>query len=266
MDNPQFPEVFRSAPGLGALLGYYPIKNLNRWGGLIAMGVCLCGAVAAGLYAVYEAYLWSPYGAVMIQDRMTIPLAISGVLLLIAGLAGWGAYASWVKGIAFYEGGVAYRSRKGIQAWRWEDVDRFYTAITRHYSSGIYTGTTHVYTLFNHMKKRLVLNDAYARVEDLGQRVEHNLFPRLYEHALNRYNAGETLDFGPVVLSKTGIRIGKKVCPWDEVQQVSLRRGILRISKRDGGRFRGMYAAASAIPNLRVLLSLMDQIVGSKMA
>jgi hypothetical protein len=202
----------------------------------------------------------------MIQDRMTTPLAISGVLLLVAGLAGWGAYASWIKGIALYEAGLACRSRKGIQAWRWEDVDRFYTAITRHYINGIYTGTTHVYILFNRSEKRLVLNDAYAHVVDLGKKVEQGTFPRLYEHAVSRYNTGEALDFGPVILSQAGIQVRKKVYPWSEVQQVSIRRGILQVLKKDGGRFSGMHVAASAIPNVRVLLSLVDQIVGIKTA
>lgn len=264
MNNPQLPEAFRSLLGLGVLNGYYPVKNLNRWGNLIAMLVFLGGAVAAFFYAFYEAYVWSRYGPVMIQDRMTPPLAISGVLVLIAVLAGWGAYASWVKAVAFYEKGVACRSRKGIQVWHWEDVDRFYTAITRHYTNGIYTGTTHVYTLFNRKQERLVLNDAYVHVEDLGIRVEESIFPRLYEGAVSRYNAGERLDFGPVALSKGGIQVRKKVYPWSEVQQVSIQRGILRVSKKDGGRFAGTHAAASAIPNLRVLLSLIDQIVGIK--
>lgn len=265
--NPSLlPEAFQSVPGLGVPQDYFPVRNLNRWGSLIATAICLCGAIAACLYAVYEAYLWSPYGFVMIQDRMTTPLAISGALLLVAGLAGWSAYASWIKGIALYEAGIACRSRKGIQAWRWEDVARLYTAITRHYTNGIYTGTTHIYTLFNHSQKRLVLNDAYAHVGDLGKRVEQSTFPRLYERAVSRYNAGEALDFGPVILSQAGIQVRKKAYAWSEVQQVSIRRGILRVSKKDGGRFSGTHIAASAVPNLRVLLSLMDQIVGIKTA
>ena len=264
MNNPQLPEAFRSVLGLGVVQGYFPVKNRYRVGSLVAMGVFLCGTVAAFIYAVYQAYHWANWGIVEIQDKMTTPLVISGVLLLIAVLAGLEAYAEWVRGAVLYEGGLAYRSRKGIQTWRWEDVDRFYTAITRHYTNGIYTGTTHVYTLMDRQKKRLVLSDAFRHVEDLGKSIEQSIFPRLYGQAADRYNGGEALEFGPVSLSKGGIQIGKKVYPWSEVRQVSIQRGILRVSKKDGGWFSGAQAAASAIPNLRVLLSIMDQIVGIK--
>jgi hypothetical protein len=266
MSPRQPPEAFRSVLGLGDLQDYFPVRNLNRWGGLIATGVFLCAALAACLYAFYEAYAWSQYGPVMIQDRMTFPLATSGVLLVFACLAGWGAYVFWVKGVAVYEAGLVSRSRKGLQNWRWEEIDRFYTAITRHYTNGIYTGTTHVFTLINLRKQRLVLNDTYLHVEEIGKKIEQSVFPRMYEHSTSRYNAGEVLDFGPVVLSKAGMQVGKKSFPWADIQQVSIQRGILRVSKKGGGWFSGTHAAASAIPNLQVLLRIIDQVVGIKTA
>jgi hypothetical protein len=48
------------------------------------------------------------------------------------------------------------------------------------------------------------------------------------------------------------------------VKEVSIHQGILKVSRKDGGWFSGASAAASVIPNLRVLLSIIDQVTGVK--
>jgi hypothetical protein len=73
-----------------------------------------------------------------------------------------------------------------------------------------------------------------------------------------------TVTFGPVAISKSGIVIGRKTYPWSEVQQVSIHQGYVKVSKKGGGWFSGASAAASTIPNLRVLLSIINQVVGLK--
>jgi hypothetical protein len=101
-------------------------------------------------------------------------------------------------------------------------------------------------------------------VEDLAAGIEQAILPRLYAQVAEQYNSGQAIAFGPVVIRKSGITIGKKMYPWPEVGQVSMERGFLRVSKKDGGWFSGASAAASAIPNLRVLLNIIDQVIGVK--
>ena len=187
-------------------------------------------------------------------------------LFLLGILAAWSVFVSWNKSVAVYGQGFVARDRKGLRTWRWEEVSRMYAAVTRHYTNGIYTGTTHVYTLVDRREARLILNDSYVHVEELGKLIDEKTLPILYEQASGRYNAGETLPFDRVALSKSGIAVGRKTFLWSEVRQVSIRRGTLRIAKKDGGWFSGASAAVSVIPNLRVLLSMIDQIVGIKTA
>jgi hypothetical protein len=267
MRSPSLPEAYRSVSGLGALQDYFPIRQLNRWGGVLFLGVLLAAGAAVLAYGVYEAYVWSQrYGPALIDDKLTIPLLLASALFLLAMLVAWTVIFSWNKSVALYERGFVARDRKGFQTWRWEDVTRLYAAVTRHYANGIYTGTSHVYTLVDAQGKRLVLNDSYARVEELGKLIDQKTLPILYERASGQYNAGHNLPFDRVTISKSGIQVGKKAYPWGEIEQVSVRRGILRVAKKDGSWFSGASAPVSAIPNLRVLLSMIDQIVGIKTA
>jgi hypothetical protein len=123
---------------------------------------------------------------------------------------------------------------------------------------------THVYRLVNRQNQRLVLSDVYTKVEELAIIIQEAILPGLYEQAARQYNAGQRLVFGPVTIDKAGIQIGKKTYAWAEVRQVSIQRGILKVSKMEGGWFSGASAPVSVIPNLNVLLNIIHQVVGLK--
>lgn len=265
MNNPEFPPTFTGLLGMGIPISYHPSRKGSRIGNLV-LGLLLLGAaVLVFLYGAYSAYLaYQKFGPVMIADKLSGPAILAVVLFAFGLLAGWGAYTNWQKAVVLYDNGFAYRDRKGLRAWRWEQVDSLQAAITRHYTNGIYTGTTHVYTLFNQQGEKLVLADQITKVEQLAQAIEENIFPRLYEQAARRYNNGETIAAGPVLVSKVGIQIGKKNYPWVEVDRVAIHQGFLKVSRKDGGWFSGASASAATIPNLRVLLTILDQVVGVK--
>lgn len=263
MNNPQIPETFNSILGLGASRGYFPVRSLNRWGSLVIFFFFLGGAVLAFSLGFYDTYLaFQQHGPAMIDDKLTVPLVIAFILIAFGLLAGWGAYINWNKGVVAYEGGFAYTDRKGLQIWRWEDVVSMTSAIIRHYTNGIYTSTTHVYTLFNRQNQRLVLSDSISKVEELAKNIDESIFSFLYGRAADQYNAGQAVAFGPVTIGKGGIAIGKKTYPWTDVKEVSIHHGVLKVSRKEGVWFSGASAPASTIPNLRVLLSLIDQVTG----
>ncbi len=262
MNNPQIPEAFTSVMGLGAPREYFAPKPMSRLGSLVASLLLLGGAALLALYGVYEAYNWSSYGSAMVTSKLTGPLVFAGILFLFGVWAGWSTYSNWNKGVMIYDHGFAYRDRKGIQTWRWDIVISITAAITRHYTNGIYTGTTHIYTLFNNQNERIVLNDSFKKVEELAAMVEQGIYPPLYERASQAYNTGQTLTFGPVAINKGGIVIGKKNYPWQDVKQVSIQNGFVKVSKKDGGWFSGASASAAVIPNLKILLAIINQVVG----
>ena len=261
----QIPEAFNTAFGLGAPQAYYPVKNGNRVGNLVAGIIFLGVAVILFLYGLYDTYTaYMRHGPATIDEHLIAPLLISAVLFFLGLLGGWAAYNNWNKGVVVYGNGFAARDRKGVRTWLWTDVISYSAAVTRHYTNGIYTGTTHIYTIYNKQNERLVFADLYKNVEQLGQAIEAASFPMRYENARQLYNTGQPVIFGPVAISKAGIVIGKKTYPWAEVKQVSIHQGVLKVSKKDGGWFSGASATAPSIPNLRVLLSIIDQVVGVK--
>jgi hypothetical protein len=261
----QLPEAFSSVFGLGAPVAFFPASRGARWGSLSAGLLFLLGAFAATIFGVFSTFAnYQKYGPAVIGRELTPPLIIAAIAFAIGAGASWSAYSNWNRAVAVYTNGLAANDNKGLQTWRWEEVDQFYAAITRHYTNGVYTGTTYIYTLRKADNSKLVFDNKYNKVQDLGQAIEQAVTPTLYKRAADAYNAGHTVSFGSVAISKEGVTIGKKVYPWAEVAQVSINQGYIRVSKKDGGWFSGASAAASTIPNLNVLLSIIDQITGVK--
>jgi len=262
----QIPEVFSEVFGLGSPLAYYPAKKRSRWGILVVVFILFAGTGVALLWGAYNAYnRYLKFGPAIVVPSLVGPWILAGILFLIALVLSWSVFNNWKKAAVVYQNGLAYRDRKGIRSWRWDEINSLTSAVTKHYTNGIYTGTTHIYTLIKNDDEKVVINDAIGDVEELAANISKHIFPLLYEEYAQAYNQGEVCLFGPVKLSKVeGIQIGKKAYPWNEVERVAIQKGVLSVKKKGGGWFSGASATAASIPNLQVMLSIIDQVVGLK--
>jgi hypothetical protein len=260
----QIPDAFSDVFGLGPATAVYSAKKGSRWGALIIMLMLFAGSGAALLWGAYNAYTrYLKFGPAIVISSLTGPWILAGVLFLIALVLAWSAFNNWKKAAVVYQDGLAYRDRKGMQAWRWDEFGSMTSAVTKHYTNGIYTGTTHVYTLVKRNGESFKLNDTIANVEELANEIRQNIFPLLYDMYAQAYNQGQVCTFGPVKLSKAeGVQIGRKVYDWNEIEQVAIQKGVLSVKKKGGGWFSGANTSAASVPNLEVLLSIIDQIKG----
>lgn len=268
--NPQVPQQFSAVFGVGAPQTVFQPKGISRWSSLI-IGLVLLGAAGLGfIFGSYMTYAnYTKFGPASLNQQLQnvfLPtVLITGFLFLIAVITLWSTFTNWRKAAVVYQEALAYSDHKGVRTLRWDQISGMTSAVTKHYRNGIYVGTTHIYTVWDRQGKKLVLNDSFPKIEELANAIRINIYPFLYKAAADNYNAGRVVQFGPVTISKAdGITVQKKSYKWDEVGQVSVEQGFLKISKKGGGWFSGTGAAIAAIPNYEVLLSIINQVVGVK--
>ena len=261
----QIPPQFGNLMGMGAPQGVYKAKTfivLN----LIFGGLFFLGSGAALVYALYLG--WIGWGRLALPALLQslLPWGIGAAVAFLFGLLFvWSVYNRRKKAVVVYENGLAYADRKGVQTWKWEEIQEVYANVVRNYTNGIYTGTTHTYTLVKAQGTKLVINDVFKEVEAIYNQVQSHSLQIRYQRLAAAYNGGNPVAFGPVTISKThGITIGKKQYAWEEIAEVGINKGMLSIKKKDGGWFSGATATAGAVPNLHVLLSILDQVAGLK--
>jgi hypothetical protein len=184
---------------------------------------------------------------------------VAGVLFAIVGIDGV-IKALREYNITLYEGGFEYSTISENRIVRWNEVVTVYQWILQRGPNGPVTQTR--YTLFLQDKKKLVLdNEHFKDVLGLGKTIQHEVTRRLMPQYVQTLNSGGTAQFGKLSISNQAISNGKESIPWSQVKKVQVRNGMIAIWKEDKW-LTWSSIQASDVPNLFVLLSLVDQIVG----
>jgi len=148
-------------------------------------------------------------------------------------------------------------------AVRWDEVAAVWQNVIQTYRGSAHTNTTRAYTVRLADGRKLVFNNQVDKVAGLGAAIQKACAERMLPRALTTYNAGESVPFGAFGVSRTGVSKGGKTLPWEQVERVELRQGVLHVRKK-GQRRDWAFAMASRVPNLPVLMALVNPKLGQK--
>lgn len=253
---------FQSVIGLGQLKAEYVPAGRGRWVSIITALILLAvagGLVLLALYMAYDTYL--NRGLIKIAETIALPLIFAVIAFLLGAGILFGVWQNWTLAAALYENGVALNTRKGLQQVAWADVNSVWQAVTKHYTNGVYTGTTHIYTVQTNTGQKLVFNDSLGKgVEELGRGIQAGaasaLFPRYWQALQN----GQKLQFGPLALDKQNLYSGKKELPWSQIPSVKIDRGQISIKKEGKGWFNWAAVSVPQIPNFYIFYEIIGRI------
>lgn len=251
--NSPFPGVI----GLGNLKGEYSNTGRRRWFSVIFGGLCLLAAPALVLVAAYVGYVtYNNSGLYKVAGNVALPLIIALAAFVIGASVLINAWRNWRIAAALYENGVAYQSRTGIQQVNWSDVTAVWQRVTRHYTNGVYTGTTHAYTIQTNAGQKVVLDDRLGKkVEELGNAVQRGASNALYPRYWQAIQNGQRVDFGPIAMDNQKLYAGKKELRWDDIKAVKVNKGMISV-KQDKGWFNWATVTVPQVPNFSTFYDL----------
>jgi hypothetical protein len=196
------------------------------------------------------------------NEDLQIGVFIGGVcvgLLGLLGLFSWWRYRQ--TRVLLFDQGFTQIIKGEMNDVRWNEINAVWQNVTKHYTNGVYTRTTHVYTLQTTTGKRFVWNDAIKNVEQLGIAMQNAVTKIRLPEVQSAYQAGQTITFGPLSVSLAGLSKGNQTVSWTEIKGVQVEKGYIRVKKQDAW-FNFAKVATSSIPNLFIFLTLVDQIIG----
>ncbi len=244
---------------LGALREEYRFKIARTLiGGLIAL-VLGVGAIAFIFISEHLSLATMDFSNVD-TDGSFWTFIVIGLFLLAFGI--WSCInllQNYDTRVVVCEQGLL-RTKKGqVEVVRWEQVDAFWQAVTKRYTNGIYTGTTHIYTLRRSDGVVYKFNDTLNKVEALGNSIQREVTRVLLPRFIYAYNAGTTVTFGPLSINQQGISNSKEMLPWSQVKDLQVKRGIVSV-KKEGKWFNWSTVGVARIPNFYVFMALVDYV------
>ena len=196
-----------------------------------------------------------------VREEMLVFTIIGLVLAAVGGYLLFSTLRARDLRAWLFTDGLAYRERGQMRVIRWDEIGWVWQRITRRYVNGVPVGTDYRYTLQRLDGEKFTLNPRLAKIGELGNHLQQELFRRLFPQAVEAYNSGQELSFGKLSLSRAGISNGKETLPWEQVKGVKLENGQIVVSKQ------GKWLAwggtpAHEVPNLFILLEIIHQVVG----
>jgi hypothetical protein len=262
----RIPPFFGESTLLGRPLQAYPLSATQKYGPLIsaliywvlALGFFFIGRPlllrGAGPFPAFDDPQLAPFGTIF-------ALALPGLFALLAVVELTRTALNWRKVTVVYERGLAFYGWRGWREWRWEEIEAIQLKVTRHYYQNIIPlGTTRHYTVTDRSGKALPLDHAVTDFQELMDTIERTVNRLLFERMLEAYNAGQSVHFGPIQISRDGLVCRRKSYAWAEIEAVTVADGRITISRKNGGFFSGARVDAAKVPNLAVLLRLLDRI------
>ena len=242
---------------LGAPKEEYRFKIVRTLiGGLfmLALGI---GAIAFIVISEHISLATMDFSAVDTSGDFWVFMII-GLVLLVCGVWSFiNLFLNFDMRVIICEQGLV-RTKKGqIEVVRWEHVDAFWQAVTKRYMNGIYTGTTHIYTLRRSDGAMFKFNDTINKVEALGNTIQREVTRVLLPRFIYAYNTGSTVTFGPLSINQQGISNSKEMLPWSQIKDLQVRKGIVSV-KKEGKWFNWSTVGVARIPNFYVFMALVD--------
>lgn len=243
---------FASVIGLGALKQEF--KRGNKWfeigcGAAVLLGSLLLCPVML-YFKITDASLdWGSFSI------------ITGFIALVGLACAWWLFdiwRNWKLAAALFDKGFALQNQQGLHTIPWSDVKAVWQAVTKHYRNGIYTGTSHIYTIVTNTDQKFVLNDQLKKVEDLGSAIQKNVSEVLWPQYVNALQNGQRLTFGPLALDAQGLYSGNKTLTWAEIKAIKIHQGTISV-KKEKGWFSWATVTVPQIPNFFIFWNLVSR-------
>lgn len=191
----------------------------------------------------------------------------SGLVLVTLGVLAF-VQQNRSKVVARADGIERWGLRGKLWALRWADmIELRYRAVKMRVYGVIPAGTTIHVTLTDPAGKKRVISSGLKNIDVLAERVADQQTSARLPEARAQIDRGEEVRFGKaLILDRERIQArkllgGYKSCPIGEIEKVSVDAGFLKIRQK-GKMLAFASARVGAIPNVFLLLRLLDTMVG----
>jgi hypothetical protein len=220
-----------------------------------AIGMCL-GIVGLVLLVGSADGEGATGSTTIIAFTVALLLIVAALILALPPLL----YRSWCVFVC--SEGFLFKRGSRLDAFRWDQVAAVWQKVTKRYYNGIYMGMRHKYTIQRVDGAKVAFTDRFPDVEALGDVIAREVTNCQFPRVIAAYNAGQTVQFGPLSVNVQGVSNSREQVPWGQIQSINVDQGFVKIRK-EGKLLGWSTVAVSKIPNFFVFMALVNTILNN---
>jgi len=227
------------AHGLGTPTAEYTRNTIGQALSLIVSAILTIMGVVTILHALSAAL--SGGSDALLFFGLGLVYALPGALWFISTIR-----KRSLRVLVFPEGLSLTKGGK-TEIIRWDDME----AVRQTIRKSQYTFTFYSCTVQLHDGSKYTFNNALRNVDQLISTIQQESTHRILSRVSEAYDAGQTIPFGKLSVSKAGISKGNNTLPWDQVKGVTVNNGVVTI-KKQGSLFKWTSVTVAETPNFYV--------------
>jgi hypothetical protein len=183
-----------------------------------------------------------------------------GIMFVVGGLVA--GRAALVRGISvkITSEGLDYQGAWRKRSCRWDEVEETTWEVRKVSTKRQAFEPSRLFHLRCRNGQRISLDDRIPEFEVMIDCVLSELLRCLLPSYLERLRDGQTLTFGPFVVTRDGIDCQSTVIEWSQVERAWIREGTISLTKRgswiDWGK-----KSVTEVPNAHLLIALVNAIL-----
>jgi hypothetical protein len=212
----------------------------------LALGLVLLGIGLIVLLVVAKGHhvhilIWGPL------------LAIMGVTLAIRSYRNLG-----LRVLIYPEGGIRFQHDR-VVTFFWEEITRLWRKKIQEHWSSAWQGSL-IFILEKANGETIQFDDALPRLSTLADLIQSKTLPILLSTMMANLEAGQTIDFGELVVHPLGLKLKKGTLAWEEINEIRCDGQALSIYKKSK-KTNWCTLKVSEIPNFHVISTLISEIM-----
>ena len=248
-----------AAATLGPVVQGHPVRAVEKYGFLV-FGVLfiLVGLFAFGR-ATYVRVTRPDSDDVIPLYMAAAPFLLGGGIPLAISLLRWNCF------LAIHQGGVYFRDRKREWIVPWSRIDGVYHKILRVFRNDVEIATQDSYTVALHDGSSFTVDYRYEGIEMFGLELMNRVTAMLLPQYQEAFRSGRAVTFGVLGFDGYGVHANGQMLPWQEVESISWKRGLLASErafvhvKRRGALLAWAKLPVEEVKNYQVMMALASE-------
>lgn len=153
-----------------------------------------------------------------------------------------------------FKHGLQFQTFEATTTVRWDEITAVYASAVQYGLRGLVWGK-HTYLAVETANDiHLEIAPSLTGIENLAEIIKQHVYPSLAERYKEQLETGQSLQFGGVLLTPSGITTPTRSLNWEDLSEVTLHNGLITLESNPSSAVPRLRLSTRSVPNVELLM------------